>query len=151
MAYPSLNADGHGIRIRLFDNEEAALESHKKGVEALLLLHFSKDLKFLRRNLAFSTRESEGAKYFGNGRAVENALQEALRKDLFQVNVRTPEQFSEQAERMVRTIFEKAKELKSHAVKVLDSYYQTRQTLLALEKGCRSNQALLGSKPHKMV
>jgi ATP-dependent helicase HrpA len=63
MAYPGLSADGQGIRIRLFDNEEAALESHRKGVEALLLLHFSKDVKFLRRNLAFSTRES-GAKYF---------------------------------------------------------------------------------------
>jgi len=145
MAYPGLSADGQGIRIRLFDNEEAALESHRKGVEALLLLRFSKDVKFLRRNLAFSTKESEGAKYFGNGRAIEDALHEALMEDLFQVNVRTPERFAEQAERVARTIFEKAKELKSHAVKVLDSYHQTRQTIHAVEKTYRSNQDLVGT------
>jgi ATP-dependent helicase HrpA len=78
MAYPGLSADGEGIRIRLFDNEEAALESHRKGVEALLLLHFSKDVKFLRRNLAFSPKESEGAKYFGNGRAIEDLYMRLL-------------------------------------------------------------------------
>jgi ATP-dependent helicase HrpA len=66
-------------------------------------------------------------------------------EDLFQVNVRTPDRFAEQTEKVGRTIFEKAKELKSHAVKVLDSYYQTRQTIHAIEKAYRSNQALVGT------
>jgi ATP-dependent helicase HrpA len=143
MAYAGLSADAQGIRIRLFESEEPALESHRKGVQALLLLHLSRDLKFLRRNLAFSGKESESAKYLGNTRAIEEALYEALMEDLFRVNVRTPEQFAEQAERIGRTVFEKAKELKNQAIKVLDSYCQTRQAIHAIEKAHRSNHTLV--------
>ena len=145
LAYPALSAEGEKIRIRLFDSEERALESHKQGVQALLALHLSKDVKFLKRNTAFSTKDSKGAIYFENGRAVEEALRDALGMDLFQVDVRTPERFAVQVETVKHSLLGKARDLKGHAVKVLDSYYQARQIVHALERAYRSNQPLMAS------
>jgi ATP-dependent helicase HrpA len=64
-------------------------------------------------------------------------------EDLFQVNVRTPEQFTEHAEKIGQTIFEKAKELKNQAIKVLDSYCRTREAIHSIEKAYLSNRAFI--------
>ncbi len=145
MAYPGLSDDGQEIRICLFESEQAALESHLKGVQALFLLRFSRDLKFLRRNLALSNQESKGARCFGNPRAIEDALYETLVEGLFRANIRTPAQFEEYTSRVEKTLLEKARKLKSQAVRVLDSYCQTRQAVHALEKAHPSNQSLIGT------
>jgi ATP-dependent helicase HrpA len=142
-AYPGLETSGESISIRLFDCREAALESHKKGVQTLLSLRFSKDLKFLRRNLSLPRQGMDGARYFGGVHAVEEALYNALLKRLFQLNIRTPEEFASHAEKLEPTVFAKARELGDQAANVLDAYAETRQTIHDIEQSNKANKAVV--------
>jgi ATP-dependent helicase HrpA len=141
-AYPGLETSGESVSIRLFDSYDAALESHKKGVQTLYSLRFSKDLKFLRRNLSLPRRGRDGARYFGGVHAVEEALYHSLLKRLLQLNIRTPEEFDSYAENLEPTVFAKARELRDQASSVLDAYCETRQALHAIEQSNKANKAV---------
>jgi ATP-dependent helicase HrpA len=141
-AFPGLQTSGESVSIRLFDSHEAALESHKKGVQTLLSLRFSKDLKFLRRNLSLPRQGMDGARYFGGVQAVEEALYEALLKRLFRLNIRTPEEFASLAEKLEPTVFAKARELRDQASNVLDAYGETRQAIHGIEQSNKANKAV---------
>jgi ATP-dependent helicase HrpA len=142
-AYPGLETAGEGVSIRLFDSHEAALESHKRGVQTLLSLRFSKDLRFLRRNLSLPRQGIEGARYFGGVHAVEEALYHTLVKRIFQVNIRGPEEFASHADKIEPTMFTKARELRDRAANVLDAYAETRQTIHGIEQSNKANKAVL--------
>jgi ATP-dependent helicase HrpA len=139
-AYPGLEAAGEAVSIRLFDRPGAALESHKRGVQTLLSLRFSKDLKFLRRNLGLPRQAIEGARYFGGVHAVEEALYYTLLRRLFQVNIRTPEELASYADKIGPTTFAKARELRDQVANVLDVYDETRRAIHGIEQ---SNKAVL--------
>jgi ATP-dependent helicase HrpA len=141
-AYPGLETSGESVSIRLFESREAALECHKMGVRTLLSLRFSRDLKFLRRNLSLPRQGMDGAKYFAGVRAVEEALYDALLKRLFQLNIRTPEEFASHAEKLEPTMLAKARELRDQASNVLDAYGETRQAIHAIEQSNKANKAI---------
>jgi ATP-dependent helicase HrpA len=142
LAYPGLETSGESVSIRLFDGHDAALDSHKKGVQTLLALRFSKDLKFLRRNLSLPRQGMDGARYFGGVHAVEEALYHALLKRLFQLNIRTPEEFDSHAEKLGPTVFGKARELRDQASSILDAYCETRQVIHAIEQSNKANKTV---------
>jgi ATP-dependent helicase HrpA len=141
-AYPGLETAGEGVSIRLFDSHEAALESHKMGIQTLLSLRFSKDLKFLRRNLSLPRQGIEGARYFGGVHAVEEALYHVLVKRIFQINIRTREELASHADKIEPTMFAKARELRDRAANVLDAYAETRQTIHGIEQSNKANKAV---------
>ncbi len=142
-AYPGLETSGESVSIRLFESNEAALESHKMGVQTLLSLRFSKDLKFLRRNLSLPRQGMDGARTFGGVHAVEEALYHALVKRLFHLNIRTPEEMTSHADKLEPTMFAKARELRDQAATVLDAYYETRQTIHGIEQSNKASKAVL--------
>ncbi|MEJ2726410.1 MAG: DUF3418 domain-containing protein, partial [Deltaproteobacteria bacterium] len=136
MAYPGLEAHKSSVSLRLFEDHEEALMSHRKGVQRLLALHFAKDLKFLRRNLTLPQRAAPAATYFGGPQAVEESLFQALVKSLFHKNLRTPEAFKAHAEAVRPLLFQKGNAMQHHVIKA-------RTTICTLEGANDSSKGVL--------
>ena len=66
-AYPGLEPAAEGVNLRLFKDGAEASEIHRKGVKALFMIRFKKDLKFLKRDLKLPGAISAKAAYFGGG------------------------------------------------------------------------------------
>lgn len=143
VAYPALAPDGDSVGIRLFRTPQQALVSHGAGVHRLLTLHLARDLKHLHQSLSLPSEAYAGARYFGGMKAVEDSLYQAVLNDLFRKNVRTEHDFLAHAEFCKGILFEKAKELRSVAVRILEAYDRARSTLHTIEKANPSNPAVL--------
>ncbi len=50
-AFPALVADGESVSLKMFDDQNTAIEAHRKGVTTLLKLTLSKDVRYLQKNL----------------------------------------------------------------------------------------------------
>ncbi|MDY7035773.1 MAG: ATP-dependent RNA helicase HrpA [Thermodesulfobacteriota bacterium] len=143
-AYPGLESGEEiGVNIRLFQNHEQALKSHKKGIQTLFSIHFSKDLKFLKRNLTLPKEAASSTAYFGGVKAFESSLYQSLLKSLFWRNIRSRKDFYDYAGDIESVMFEKGKVLRDHALKILSDYNQTRSILYTVEKANRANTATL--------
>lgn len=144
VAYPGLEPAENGVNLRLFRTDAEALTSHKKGVEALLLLKFAKDLKFMERHLALPAEYHKAALYFGGEAAVERMLLENLKAEVFGKNLRSEEEFKSYSEIVVRALFEKAHLLWEATRPILAAYQELHATLYAIEKTNPSNKVLSG-------
>ena len=142
IACPGLEPAENHVNIRLFKTTEEALVSHKKGVQTLLLLKFSKDLKFMERYLVLPAEYLKAALYFGGKEAVEKMLLENLKVEVFQKNLRSPEDFRAYSETIVKGLFEKGHKILEATVKVLEAYQRLRAELYAIEKTDPSNRAV---------
>jgi ATP-dependent helicase HrpA len=142
-AYPGLEPGEKRVNIRLFASPQKAAASHREGVRQLFMLHFSKDLRFLKQDLSLKDTECPGTAYFGGAPRVEKALYECLLRMLFQKNIRTREAFGEHALGIRNSMVAKARELRDQALKVLDAYHETRSALHRIENGSRENKAVL--------
>jgi ATP-dependent helicase HrpA len=143
LAYPALAPDEDSASLHLFRTQQQALSSHEKGVQLLLTLHLAKDLKHLQRSLTLPSEAYAGARYFGGMRAMEALLYQALLRHLLRKNARTEQEFLSHAEFCKQILFEKAKELKNTALRILETYDRTRSTLHTIEKANPSNGAVL--------
>jgi len=56
-AFPALVSHGETVSVKMFDDRATALETHRKGVIALLRISLSKEMKYLQKNLP-KVRES---------------------------------------------------------------------------------------------
>ncbi len=142
-AYPGLEPGEKWVNIRLFASPQKALASHQEGVGQLFIIHFAKDLRFLKQDLSLKGTECRGAAYFGGTPGVQNALYECLLRLLFQKNIRTREAFTEHAQAIRSSMPAQALELRDQVLKVLDAYYETRSTLQRIESGGSENKAVL--------
>ncbi|GAB3482943.1 ATP-dependent RNA helicase HrpA [Marinomonas epiphytica] len=50
-AFPALEAQGESVALKMFDDQATAVETHRKGVIALLKLTLHKDMRYLQKNL----------------------------------------------------------------------------------------------------
>ena len=141
-AFPALEPTPGGVNIRLFKTREEAADIHPKGVEALLLSKFAKDLKYMERHLALPEEHQKAALYFGGKAAVEKALLESLKVQVFRPNVRTPEEFKAYADGVIRALFEVGKSLLDATTKILEAYRKVRTDLAALLKGGEGRKAV---------
>ena len=142
VAYPGLAPGEDSAGLCLFRTPQQALASHEQGVQCLVTLHLAPDLKHLRKSLTLPSEAYAGARYFGGMRAVEDLLYQALLKHLLRKNVRTKQEFFSHAEFCKKTLFEKHKELKEVAVRILDAYDRTRSSLHTIEKANPSQGAV---------
>ncbi len=137
VAYPGLASGDKGICLRLFRTKEEALASHVKGVAALLEAKFARDVEFLKRYLIISEEHEKAALYIGGRKAVEKGMVENLRREIFQKNIRSREDFEAYLETIVGRLFEKSHLLRETTASILAQYERTRAALSALEKGSR--------------
>jgi ATP-dependent helicase HrpA len=136
-AYPGLEAGPEGVNLRLFKTRAEAVSSHEKGVEALLLLKWAKDVKFMRRYLVLPEELDRPALYFGGRAAVEEAMAGNLGRAVLRRNIRTREAFETHSATVVRSLFEKGEALRQAVVSVLESEGNVRERLPERSSGRR--------------
>jgi ATP-dependent helicase HrpA len=133
---------GHSINLRLFQRRDAAEASHAKGIAALYRLHFSKDMKFLKKTLALTPDRSQAARYFGGIRRVEKRLYDTVVSRLFERNIRTGAAFVDQAGALGAKIIPYGRDIVGRFLPVIDAYHEARTCLHQLETTNRTNPAL---------
>jgi ATP-dependent helicase HrpA len=138
-AYPALEPAERGANIRLFDNREEAVVSHKKGVQSLLLVKFAKDLEFMKRYLRLPEELVPAALFFGGQAAVEKALHLCLAREVLRQDIRTEEEFKAWSAGVVRRLFEKGHELMKTVSLTLETFGKVRAALSATKKESASS------------
>ncbi len=85
MAYPALEISGSEkqVNLRLYRRQDKALTAHRQGVAALFAIHFAKDIKFLKRQLALPADKAFMADYFGGAQSLVKQMVDRVVQDLF--------------------------------------------------------------------
>jgi len=143
LAYPALAPDKDSVSLRLFRTRQQALVSHEKGVQILLTLHLAKELKHVRKSFALPSEAYAGARYFGGMAAMEELLYQTLLRHQLRKNVLTEKEFFSHADFCKQSFFEKAKELKNEAVRILEAYDRTRTTIHTIERANPAHGSVL--------
>lgn len=146
LVYPGLQKVApkeKSVNLRLFQNSETAIESHKEGVALLFTLHFSKDLKFLKKTLKLPKEIEIKSNYFGGSALFEKRMYESIIKKLFFKNIRSKDAFFSYAESIAQSILSKGRELLNQSLLVLEAYHETRTTIYALETAHNTNRSVL--------
>jgi ATP-dependent helicase HrpA len=134
--YPGLQKDKekeNDIALRLFQDRNTAITSHKKGVAALFNISFPKDLKFLIKNLRLPAVARAKADYFGGEKHFEKQLFESVINRLFFKNIRSKAAFDSHAKSVAPDILPAGRELLEKSMAVLDAYHEARSVLYNLE------------------
>ena len=139
-AYPGLEAGDKGVNLRLFSRAEEALASHVRGVESLLAAKFAKDVDFLRRYLVLFDEYKKTALYFGGPEAVEKAMMENIKREIFRKNIRSREEFDAVGETVVRSLFEKSHALREAVFKILAAYGEARRAVREAEQAAGASR-----------
>ena len=147
IAYPALQTDPtteKSVRLRLFQQRDKALAEHLSGVAALYSIHFSKDMKFLRRQLILPADKSHLADYFGGARQFEKTLYRRIVQTLFRKDIRSQKEFYSYAEKTRTKILSSGRELVESIRPVLKAYHEAHSEIAKLRSGMRVNSRLLG-------
>jgi ATP-dependent helicase HrpA len=129
------------VDVILFSNRTLALASHKKGVAALYVNHFSKDLRFLKKNLMLPDYLKDPAKSFGGKKTIENKLFDQAVDDLFHKNIRSREDFIFHAKSVEPTLMQAGLALLNRFIPILCARYETDAALAQLRKENQLNPA----------
>jgi ATP-dependent helicase HrpA len=146
VVYPGLQpADGKekSVNLRLFQNMENALASHKKGVGALFAFHFSKDLKFLKKSLVLPKNMQKKADYFGGAKPFEKQMYRCVIHRLFHQNIRSKAAFYAHTESVAPVILPKGRKFANLSLSVLEEYHKTRTVFYNLETAHSTNHGVL--------
>ena len=128
-AYPGLEAGPSGVNIRLFKTRDEAADSQAKGVEALLIHKFAKDVKFIGRYLVLPAELERAALYFGGKAAVEEKMSACLVRGVFRKSIKSREEFEAYSGTVVRALMEKGEALRRAVVSVLESVRKMKSDL----------------------
>jgi ATP-dependent helicase HrpA len=140
IVYPALEhseTDGQ-VNLRLYRQKEKALMVHRRGVAALYGIHFARDIKFLKRQLALPADKAFMADYFGGAKNMINQMVERLREDLFSKNIRSQKDFYAHAESVGPVILTAGQDLVDALMPVLTAYHEARIQIQKLQQGNRN-------------
>jgi ATP-dependent helicase HrpA len=142
-AYPGLEPAEEGVNVSLFHRQEDALNSHRLGVQALLLKKYAKDLDFAGGYLKLPEEHETQTLFFGGKTALEKGMYENLKKEIFQKNLRSREDYLAYAETIGSALFEKGHILRETVLKILDAHRRTCAALVEAEKSSKTGKAVL--------
>jgi len=131
--YPALVPNGDAVDLRLFEDPDAALRSHKAGVAQLYRRYLAKDLKFLKKTVALPSSAEQAATYFGGRRKVEARIMDRVINDLFAVNIRTADQFYSHARAQSENLLSAGRALMEKGLAVIEAFAETRALVYKLE------------------
>ncbi|MBP7342219.1 MAG: ATP-dependent RNA helicase HrpA [Syntrophaceae bacterium] len=139
LAYPALcDCDG-GVSLRLFSSRREAEENHPKGVAALYGIHFADRLKQLKKNIALTGKRKEQAAAIGPPRALEQSVQNRIKRDLFEKPWRDSEAFLHHAAAVQAEILPYGQQMLAAVTPVIESFADTFTVLQKLLRKNRSN------------
>ncbi len=142
IGYPALEKDPalpNRVNLRLFRQREKALAAHPEGVETLFTIHFSKDLKFLKRQLKLPADLSLPADFFGGAGKFEKMVYRQLIRSMFRQNIRTQNAFYALAEAAGPKILSSGTDLLAGTVPVLSAYRSARSRIHDFQRSLRNN------------
>ncbi|MBC2715389.1 MAG: ATP-dependent RNA helicase HrpA [Desulfobacteraceae bacterium] len=142
--YPGLEKDSTGVNLRLFRNKDAAEKAHKEGVGQLYRQFFSKDLKFLKKNIALPTNAPEMARYFGGKKQIEQQMVDRVIQDLFCRNIRTRADFFDYAQQQVNHLVPVGQVLLKSILPVITVYQEARSLFYSIETSAANNPVVMG-------
>ncbi len=128
-AYPALAPGTRGAELRLFPTREEAAAVHRTGVAALLKATHGKDLEFAGRYHRLPPESEKAALFFGGRSAVEKAIEAKLAEDVFNRDIRTPEEFKAYQMKVGRALMERGHALTRATLAVLDAYAKLTREL----------------------
>jgi ATP-dependent helicase HrpA len=143
--FPALSVVRHDIRavdLRLFEQRTKAAESHKKGVCRLYCNHFHQDIRFLKKSLLLPEAMQKSADYFGGYQQFEKGLVDCVLNHLFQINIRSENEFYAYAEAIASEIIPTGRRLIEAVSPVLERYMNTRKVIFNFESSDRTTEAL---------
>ncbi len=146
MVYPGLEVDkksGKTLNLRCFNNKERAVESHKKGVNRLFSIHFSRNLKFLKKNLALPGNISSSMIHFGGSELIKRRLYECVINELFSKNIRLETEFFAHAEKVAPLIVQRGRELLDMVIRVVEAFDKTITAIDGFAKRAGNNSSIL--------
>jgi ATP-dependent helicase HrpA len=136
MAFPALEKDpktDKRVNLRLFQQHDKARAAHLAGVQTLFLIHFAKDLKFLKRQLVLPPAQSPLADYFGGAGQFEKRLYRHFIQALFSKDIRSQTEFYAYADKTGPQILAGGRELLESTLPVLTAYHETRSRIYRLQ------------------
>ena len=141
--FPALVHHNGGIDLQLLNNRTEAVANHKKGVAALYCIHLAKELKFLKKQLAFPDYFRTETAWFGGPAAFGNQLYDTVVSKFFARNIRTRDAFFAYAESAAATLLTDGQKKREHVLEVISAYHQTRSAIYDLERTNRFNSTLM--------
>jgi len=142
-AYPALEEGDGYVNIRLFRNPLEAELSHRKGVLALYAILFNNNLKHLRKSLVFKGDMEELTDALGETKAFENKMFQRVLLDLFDLPIRTQDEFERHAEETASQILPAGQAVINRFYPLIKGYHDIMLKLRSLEKINRSNRPAL--------
>lgn len=143
VAYPALSATAASVQIRLFLNKEEGIVSHREGVIALYLRHFSDRLKYLQKSIVLNEEMKLWVKHLGGTKAIEAAIIKRVIKNLCDSDIRTPEAFRAHASEIQAKMLLEGQAVRKAILPTLKAYHDTSETMRSLEGANRANSVAL--------
>ncbi len=131
-----------GLNLRLFMNADKALSAHKEGVCGLFEIHFSKDLKFLKKVLKVPNNMAQYANYFGGSAKFEKRLYNSFIKKFFYKNIRSKNDFSSHVDTVSGVLLLKGRLFLEQNLTVLNGYHGTRDLFYNIEAIHQKNDVI---------
>ncbi|MEZ4528676.1 MAG: ATP-dependent RNA helicase HrpA [Desulfobacterales bacterium] len=142
-AYPGLKTEENDLCLRLFKDRTEAIQSHRQGMVKLFSLHFAKEVRMLKYQLALPGSSALPARYFGGSKVLEKEMLDSILASLFSLNLRTPEAFAAHAKKAESVIAEKGMQKLRTVIRILDAYQECRTVLYDLENANRNSTAII--------
>lgn len=139
VAFPALEPDEQGARIRLFPGAAEAAEAHPRGVARLMSLRLSRDIKFATRVLRLPDDMTDAAVFFGGTKAVEKKLVAMLVRLAFRKNIRTAQDFEAFAEEASSRLVFLANDILDKTLELLRAYARLCRALRSIENSNKEN------------
>ncbi len=142
--YPGLEKNNTGVNLRLFRHKDAAEAAHKQGVGQLYRQYFSKDIKFLKKNLTLPLIAEEMARYFGGKKQIEQQMIDRAIQDLFDRNIRTRAEFFDYAQQHMNQLVPAGQNLLKAILPVMTVYKEARSLFYSIETSSANNPVVMG-------
>ncbi len=145
IAYPALENSGldKPVNLRLVGQQDEALAAHPRGVAALYAIHFSKDIKFLKRQSVLPADEAFLADYFGGAKNLTKQMVDGVIRELFRRNIRSQKAFYSHAESVAPKILSTGQELLGSLLPILTTYHEARNQIHKLRHRSRNNSLMV--------
>jgi len=146
IAYPALEKNAvtdKNVNLRLFRRREKAIAAHREGVAALCAIHFSKDLKFLKRQLILPADKAFMADYFGGAKKLQRRMYHCVLEELFAKNIRSEKAFNVHIKAVTPKILATGRDLFDKTIPVLTGYHDARSRIYKLQQIHRENSTVV--------
>lgn len=130
------------IELRLFNTHNAAQAEHAEGVLALLAIHFTKALAYLKRQIRLNTELAGNADRFGGISKLADAVFRNIIRGHCKKDVRTKQAFDATAKIIAHVIPSESQQILAGISPVLKADHELRSTLLRLKRANRFNPGI---------